>query len=79
MKLLDELQYNFSVAGPASLQLLDTKEDPVAVARQMYLHYLGTTHVTEAHAEDFIRVSSEIRVTVRDYSLIIAKVFENIL
>lgn len=55
--LLQELQHNFSVAGPASLQLVDKSDDPVAVARRMYLHYLGTTHVTEEHAEGFMRVS----------------------
>lgn len=51
------MQYNFSVAGPASLQLVDNTEDPVAVARQVYLHYTGTTHVTEAHAEIANKVS----------------------
>ncbi|XP_050727496.1 esterase E4-like [Eriocheir sinensis] len=55
--LFEELQNNFSVAGPASLTLSGQCEDPVAVARQVYLHYSGTTHVTEAHAESLNKVS----------------------
>ena len=44
------------MAGPASLQLEGRSDDPEGVARQLYLHYLGTTHVTEAHAENLMRV-----------------------
>ncbi|KAK8372884.1 hypothetical protein O3P69_007822 [Scylla paramamosain] len=58
-QLLEELQYNFSMAGSASLQLEGRSEDPEAVARQLYLHYLGTTHVTEAHADDFMRMFTD--------------------
>ncbi|XP_063885511.1 juvenile hormone esterase-like isoform X1 [Scylla paramamosain] len=58
-QLLEELQHNFSMAGPASLQLEGRSEDPEAVARQLYLHYLGTTHVTEAHADDFMRMFTD--------------------
>lgn len=57
-QLLEELQYNFSVAGPASLQLEGRSQDPEAVARQLYLHYLGTTHVTDENADDLMRVST---------------------
>lgn len=55
--LMEQLQNNFSVAGPASLTLSSLIDDPVAVARHMYLHYTGTTHTTEAHAEGLNRVS----------------------
>ncbi|XP_045131337.1 juvenile hormone esterase-like isoform X2 [Portunus trituberculatus] len=58
-QFLEELHHNFSVAGPASLQLVGRSEDPVGVARQLYHHYLGTTRVTEAHAEDFMRMLSD--------------------
>ncbi|XP_063854711.1 bile salt-activated lipase-like [Scylla paramamosain] len=47
------------MAGSASLQLEGRSEDPEAVARQLYLHYLGTTHVTEAHADDFMRMFTD--------------------
>ncbi|KAK8373812.1 hypothetical protein O3P69_015612 [Scylla paramamosain] len=47
------------MAGPASLQLEGRSEDPEAVSRQLYLHYLGTTHVTEAHADDFMRMFTD--------------------
>lgn len=79
--LLEELQDNFSVAGPASLQLVGRSEDPVGVARQLYHHYMNTTHVTEAHAEDFKRVSSDNRhfvklswcckVTIRNFEIFV--------
>lgn len=62
-KKLEELQYNFSVAGPASLELLGRSEDPVGVAHKLYRHYLDTTHVTKAHAEGFMKVSSNVRQT----------------
>lgn len=68
--LLEQLQYNFSVAGPASLQLVGKTEDPVAVARQLYLHYMGTTHVTEGHAEGFMKVSSDVIHTTSDRYLL---------
>lgn len=55
---MKQLQSNFSVAGPASLTLSSLIDDPAAVARQMYRHYIGTTHVTKAHAESLNRVSS---------------------
>lgn len=55
---MEQLQSNFSVAGPASLTLSSLTDDPVAVARQMYRHYTGTTHVTMTHAEDLNRVSN---------------------
>lgn len=55
--LFEELQKSFRVAGPASLTLSGMCQDPVAVAREIYLHYCGTTHVTEAHAESINRVS----------------------
>ncbi|MPC32134.1 Bile salt-activated lipase [Portunus trituberculatus] len=44
-QFLEELHHNFSVAGPASLQLVGRSEDPVGVARQLYHHYLGTTRI----------------------------------
>ncbi|XP_063860225.1 venom carboxylesterase-6-like [Scylla paramamosain] len=62
--LLEELQHNFSVAGPASLELVGRSEDPVGVARQLYHHYLGTTHVTEAHAENFMRMLTDSHFAV---------------
>ncbi|XP_050727486.1 esterase E4-like isoform X2 [Eriocheir sinensis] len=55
-RLMEQLQSNFSVAGPASLTLSSLIDDPVAVARQMYRHYTGTTHVTKAHAESLNRI-----------------------
>ncbi|XP_050727493.1 cholinesterase 2-like [Eriocheir sinensis] len=55
-KVMEQIQNNFSVAGPASLALSGQCDDPVAVARQVYLHYSGTTHVTEAHAESLNRM-----------------------
>ena len=58
--LLENLQHNFTVAGPVSLEFVDKTEDPVALARQLYLHYLGTTHATEARVEDLMRVSRNI-------------------
>ncbi|XP_045134687.1 juvenile hormone esterase-like [Portunus trituberculatus] len=58
-QLLEELQNNFSVAGPASLQLEGRSEDPEGITRQFYLHYLGTTNVTEAHAEGLMRMFTD--------------------
>ncbi|KAG0727829.1 Venom carboxylesterase-6 [Chionoecetes opilio] len=56
--LLEDLQNNFSVTGPASLQSVDKSEDPVAVARMLYLHYMGTTHVTKAETDGLMRLLS---------------------
>ncbi|XP_050727492.1 cholinesterase 2-like isoform X7 [Eriocheir sinensis] len=57
--LLEQLSTNFSVTGPTSLSLDGLCEDPVAVARQVYLHYFDTIHLTEAHAESLNRMFSD--------------------
>lgn len=58
--LLEQLQNNFNVTAPASLEF-EIYEDPVALARQLYLHYIGSTYVDETQAEGLKNVSCNDR------------------
>ena len=58
--LMEQLKQNFSVAAPASLELTKNKNS-VALARQLYLHYMGTTHIDKTQAVGLKNVSISIR------------------
>ncbi|XP_042209759.1 venom carboxylesterase-6-like isoform X1 [Homarus americanus] len=56
---IDEIEHNFTTAGPVSMYFREWEDDPEYMASRAYYHYLGEEKITEEKAEEFTELLSD--------------------